>query len=212
MIEIRNLKKSFKGTTVLDDITLDFYPGHIYGFVGRNGSGKSVLFKCICGLIPYEQGKIIVNSKLVSPDNPPIGKIGALIETPGFLNHLSGKENLEFLSKLAGIDKKHIPQLLDLVNLPNTPKPVHTYSLGMKQRLGLAQALLDDCAIIILDEPMNSLDEDAVNRMKSIIISLKAQNRTILLASHIREDIEQLCDAIIYLSNGRIVKIENTNS
>lgn len=208
MVQIRNLNKSFSNVTVLEDINLTFLPGKIYGIVGRNGSGKTVLFKCICGLLPYEEGQITVEGVRVTPDHPPIGKVGALIETPGFFENLSGEKNLLFLNSLSGGEKGKVYKALDLVGLERTKKPVKAYSLGMKQRLGLAQVLMEDCPVLILDEPMNSLDAEAVETMKEKILSLKEKERTILMASHVYSDIDHLCDCVIYLSHGKVEKIE----
>lgn len=206
MIKISHLYKSYGRTCVLQDINLDFEPGKIHGIVGRNGSGKSVLFKCICGLIPYEKGSIFVDGEKVSSTQPPIGKIGALIETPGFLGNISGEANLNLLASLSVCPKERVRQVLKQVELDGIKLPVGKYSLGMKQRLGLAQAILEDCKIIILDEPMNSLDEMSVQKTKELIFNLKERNRTILMASHIKEDVEQMCDTVTYLKMGSVVK------
>ena len=203
MISVQNLSKSFDGVKVLDDISICFESGKIHGVVGRNGSGKTVLFKCICGLITYDCGVITIDGNIITSSNPPIGKIGALIESPGFLGNLTAKANLKILCDLSNTSYNRIPLVLEAVGLENDKKQLTKYSLGMKQKFGIAQALLEDPPIYIFDEPMNSLDDSTAFQIKELFFFLIRQGKTIIMASHIKEDIEQLCDTVTYLHLGK---------
>lgn len=196
-ILVENVTKRFKQETVLDGISLEVEKGSICGIVGRNGSGKTVLFKCICGLMETDKGKISVDRK----------KIGAVIEKPGFLKQYSGYKNLQVLAALSG-EKIDINEVLKIVGLENAGnKKVGKYSMGMKQRLGIAQALMEDQEILILDEPMNGLDNKGVEDMRDLFLQLKNQGKTFLIASHNREDIDILCDVVYEMDAGKIKKV-----
>lgn len=204
MIIVKNLSKSFGATKVLDHIDLCLECGKIHGFIGRNGSGKTVLFKCICGLLPCDSGTIEIDETYVSFSKPPLTKIGALIESPGFFEDRTGAENLRFLSRLSGT-KPDIAYFMSSVGLNvNEKKNVGRYSLGMKQRLGIAQAVMEGRPYLILDEPMNSLDESAITLVRNLILKEKERGTTVLIASHYKEDIEVLCDTVTLLRDGRI--------
>ena len=189
MLLIKNLCKSFGKTQVLDNINLSLDCGKVHGFIGRNGSGKTVLFKCICGLLPYDCGLIELDGVPVCFSKPQFTKIGALIESPGFLEDRSGYENLKLLGKLSGVnpDVAYFMKCVGLDEARN--KKVGHYSLGMKQRLGIAQAIMEQRPYLILDEPMNSLDESAVEIVRNLILTQKAKGVTVLIASHYKEDI-----------------------
>ena len=203
-IEIRNLTKSYGEQTVLKDVSVSFEKGKIHGLVGRNGSGKTVLFKCICGLMHPEEGVILVNGKRVGRDVDMPEDIGAIIEAPGFLPNYSGYKNLRFLANIRRkIGKEEILNVLKTVGLdPESRKHVGKYSLGMRQRLGIAQAIMEDPEILILDEPMNGLDNAGVQDIRALLLELKAQGKTILLASHNHEDIAALCDTVHEMDGG----------
>jgi ABC-2 type transport system ATP-binding protein len=205
-LEIKNISKSFRNESVLNDISLYGTGGHIYGIVGRNGSGKSVLFKLICGLMIPDNGSILVNGKYVGKDIDFPENIGVLIESPGFLWYQSGYSNLAYLAGIRKkIGKKEVCDVMRLVGLdPFSKKIFAKYSLGMKQRLGIAQAIMEDPDIIILDEPMNGLDETGVEEMRQLFLNLKSQGKLILLASHNKEDINVLCDKVFELKNGKL--------
>lgn len=205
MLLIKNLCKSFGKTQVLDNINLSLDCGKVHGFIGRNGSGKTVLFKCICGLLPYDCGLIELDGVPVCFSNPQFTKIGALIESPGFLEDRSGYENLKLLGKLSGVnpDVAYFMKCVGLDEARN--KKVGHYSLGMKQRLGIAQAIMEQRPYLILDEPMNSLDESAVEIVRNLILTQKAKGVTVLIASHYKEDIEMLCDTVTLLKDGNIM-------
>ena len=203
-IEVQNVVKRFRDQVVLKNVSISFEKGKIHGIVGRNGSGKTVLFKCICGLMHPEEGVILVNGKRVGRDVDMPEDIGAIIEAPGFLPNYSGYKNLRFLANIRRkIGKEEILNVLRTVGLdPESRKHVGKYSLGMRQRLGIAQAIMEDPEILILDEPMNGLDNAGVQDIRALLLELKAQGKTILLASHNHEDIAALCDTVLEMDGG----------
>ena len=203
-IEVQNVVKRFRDQVVLKNVSISFEKGQIHGIVGRNGSGKTVLFKCICGLMHPEEGVILVNGKRVGRDVDMTEDIGAIIEAPGFLPNYSGYKNLRFLANIRRkIGKEEILNVLKTVGLdPESRKHVGKYSLGMRQRLGIAQAIMEDPEILILDEPMNGLDNAGVQDIRALLLELKAQGKTILLASHNHEDIAALCDTVHEMDGG----------
>lgn len=203
-IEVQNVVKRFRDQVVLKNVSISFEKGKIHGIVGRNGSGKTVLFKCICGLMHPEEGVILVNGKRVGRDVDMPEDIGAIIEAPGFLPNYSGYKNLRFLANIRRkIGKEEILNVLKTVGLdPESRKHVGKYSLGMRQRLGIAQAIMEDPEILILDEPMNGLDNAGVQNIRALLLELKAQGKTILLASHNHEDIAALCDTVHEMDGG----------
>lgn len=203
-IEVQNVVKRFRDQVVLKNVSISFEKGQIHGIVGRNGSGKTVLFKCICGLMHPEEGVILVNGKRVGRDVDMPEDIGAIIEAPGFLPNYSGYKNLRFLANIRRkIGKKEILNVLKTVGLDSeSRKHVGKYSLGMRQRLGIAQAIMEDPEILILDEPMNGLDNAGVQDIRALLLELKAQGKTILLASHNHEDIAALCDTVHEMDGG----------
>ncbi|WP_287715095.1 ABC transporter ATP-binding protein [Blautia sp.] len=205
-IEVKNVYKSFKNIEVLHDVSLQADKGSICGIIGRNGSGKTVLFKCICGFLQIDRGEIQIEGKAVRMDKSTLSNLGIIIESPGFLRHYSGYKNLEFLMGLNGKpDREKINDVLDLVGLAEQKnKKVGKYSMGMRQRLGIAQAIMEDQNILILDEPMNGLDNQGVEDMRQLLLKLKEKGNTILLASHNQEDIRQLCDSVYEMDLGRI--------
>ncbi len=207
IITVNKVTKQYEKIKVLDDVSLTIEQGKIYGIVGRNGSGKTVLFKCICGFIPLTFGEIIVYNKKIGVDIDVPNNVGIIIETPGFLPSYSGIKNLKLLAKINNkIGIKEIISSLGKVGLDHTmKKPVSQYSMGMRQRLGIAQAIMENPDILILDEPMNGLDNDGVEDMRKLFLSLKEEGKTILLASHSREDIDVLCDVVYEMDNGYLI-------
>ena len=208
-ISVNHVTKKFKEATVLRDVNVEFNKGEIHGLIGRNGSGKTMLMKCICGLVPITSGTIIINQKQIGKDIQIPDNIGAIIETPGFLPSYSGYHNLLFLSKIKGIiSRDQIKQSIRKVGLnPEDKKPVGKYSLGMRQRLGFAQAIMENPELLILDEPMNGLDKEGVSDMRTLLLELKRQGKTIILASHSAEDIDVLCDGVSEMEHGKLHKI-----
>lgn len=203
-IEVRHVSKSFGDEQVLRDVSHDFAAGKIHGIVGNNGSGKTVLMKCICGFLTPNSGEIYVNHVRVGKERDFPEDIGIIIETPGFLPHLSGLQNLKLLASLKGIANEHtIRETIKLVGLdPDMKKPVGKYSLGMRQRLGLAQALMEDPGLLILDEPLNGLDKNMAAQIRGVIKGLREQGKTVLLASHNQQDIDELCDTVCEMDAG----------
>ena len=206
IIEVKNVYKSFKNIEVLHDVSLQVDAGSICGIIGRNGSGKTVLFKCICGFLQTDRGEIQIEGKAVGKDKSTLSNLGIIIESPGFLRHYSGYKNLEFLMGLNGkADREKINAVLDLVGLAEQKnKKVGKYSMGMRQRLGIAQAIMEEQNILILDEPMNGLDNQGVEDIRKLLLKLKEKGTAILLASHNQEDIRQLCVFVFALDSGRI--------
>lgn len=202
--------KRYGDAQILESIKLDFQQGNIYGLVGRNGSGKTVLMKIICGLIFPTEGKVIIRGKELGKDMDIPDNFAAIIEQPGFLSNYSAYHNLLFLSKIKGkIGKKEILETLKLVGLEkDASKKVGKYSMGMRQRLGLAQALMEDPEVLLLDEPMNGLDDMGVSEMRSVLKQFGQMGKTIIISSHNREDIELLCDYVYRLDKGRIIEWE----
>ena len=197
-IVVEHVYKSFVKEHVLRDVTFSIPTGKIYGVIGNNGSGKTVLMKCICGFMHADRGRIVVNGKQVGRDCDFPKELGVIIETPGFLPYLSGYRNLKILADLkAQIGRAEIRDTLLMVGLnPDMKKPVAKYSLGMRQRLGIAQAIMEDPKVLILDEPFNGLDKAGVAEMRTLLLSLKEKGKAILLASHNAQDIEMLCDDV----------------
>ena len=204
MIEVQNVNKSFGEEHVLKDVSHNFETGKIHGIVGNNGSGKTVLMKCICGFLKPDSGTIFVNHKQVGRDTDFPEDIGIIIETPGFLPHLSGTQNLKILASLKKKANDHtIRAVLEQVGLdPDMKKPVGKYSLGMRQRLGFAQALMEDPSLLILDEPFNGLDKYGVVHIRSVIKGLRTEGKTVILASHNQVDIDELCDTVCEMDAG----------
>lgn len=211
IIEVSHVSKSFKDNKVLKDISLTCKSGKIYGLVGHNGSGKTVLFKCICGFLACDEGQIFVNGEIMGKDKDMLTEAGIIIEEPGFLRTWSGYHNLEFLYTLRNKkDKGHLYSVLGTVGLdPALKRPVGKYSLGMRQRLAIAQAIMEDPGILILDEPMNGLDKNGVREIRELLLKMKGENKLIILASHNREDIDVLCDEVYEMEDGVICKIKD---
>lgn len=207
MIIIENATKKFGTQTVLNNVSLTLEDGKIYGFVGQNGCGKTVLFKSICGFIYLDRGTITVDGKVIGKDIDIIKDAGIIIESPGFLPNYSAFKNLKFLTMIKdNIGDEQIKSTLISVGLdPESKKVVGKFSLGMRQRLGIAQAIMENPHILILDEPMNGLDKRGVEDIRKILMDLKKKGKHILLASHNPLDIDILCDCVYELDAGTIV-------
>lgn len=206
MIRVEQVRKSFGSEEILHGITRDFEEGKIHGIVGNNGSGKTVLMKCICGFLTPTEGRIFVGDQEVGRDVDFPEHMGIIIETPGFLPNLTGIKNLKILASLKGkITESDIREILQRVGLdPDLKKPVSKYSLGMRQRLGIAQAIMEDPGLLILDEPFNGLDKNGVAQMRRLIGELRDEGKTILLASHNQADIDTLCDTVCEMDAGNM--------
>ena len=209
-LKIEHICEVIKGVSLLKDVSLTITKGHIYGIVGRNGSGKTVLLKCICGFMPITSGMILQDGVEIGKDTEFIRDTGFIIENPSFLSGKSGLKNLKYL---AGIRKKaneeRLRECMKIVGLdPANDKTVGKYSLGMRQRLGIAQVLMEDPDFILLDEPMNGLDNEGVVQMRELFIKLKQQGKTFLVVSHNRDDIEALCDEVYEMDAGMLKKLK----
>lgn len=204
VIEVRDVNKFFGEEHVLKNVSHTFEKGKIHGIVGNNGSGKTVLMKCICGFLRPNSGAIFVNHKQVGRETDFPEDIGIIIETPGFLPHLSGFQNLKILASLQQkANDLTIRAVLEKVGLdPDIRKPVGKYSLGMRQRLGLAQALMEDPGLLILDEPLNGLDKSGTQHIRSVIKGLRDEGKTVILASHNQIDIDELCGTVCEMDAG----------
>ncbi len=207
MITVNDLNLIIKKKKLLDNINVEFTTGQIHGIVGRNGSGKTLLMKCICGFIKPTTGRILIDDKLIGKDIDFPDSLGVIIETPNFINYLSGYKNLKMLAEYRGIiGKEKIQETMNKVGLKDVGKlSVGKYSLGMRQRLAIAQAIMENPDILILDEPFNGLDEVGVKEMRELFMELREAGKTIILASHNKEDIQILCDDIKKIDNGRII-------
>ncbi len=208
IIEIENLTKKFGDVTALENVNLSIERGKIYGIVGRNGSGKTVLFKLIMGYLKPTTGRVVVSGKEIGKDTDFAENVGIIIENPGFLKGYTGFKNLAYLASIRNvIGKEEIRKSMKKVGLdPDSHKKVGKYSLGMKQRLGIAQAIMENPEILILDEPMNSLDNQGVDEVRGILRGLRDKGKTIILASHNKEDIEILCDEVYEMDHGRLAR------
>lgn len=209
---IKNVSKKLGGRQILCDINLTLEASRIYGFVGKNGSGKTMLFRAISGLMKVTEGEISLDGKVLHKDFSVLPSLGIIIENVGLYPEFSAMENLKLLARIKRIiGETEIRAAIERVGLdPDDKRPIRKYSLGMKQRLVLAQALMEKPEILILDEPTNALDEGGVDLLRRIIFEEKERGALILLASHSREDIELLCNEIYVIKGGRIEKKEVT--
>ena len=205
-IKINHLSKVIKGVTVLDDINLELTSGKIYGLRGKNGSGKTMLMRLLCGLILPSKGSIEIDGEVMGKDISFPRSVGALIENPSFLMEYSGFENLRILASIKGeIDDQQISDTLSAVGLdPNDKRHYRKYSLGMKQRLGIACAVMESPELIILDEPINALDEKGVELVKHIMLTLRDKSALIVVACHDAEELEYLSDEVFNLAEGKL--------
>lgn len=209
-VEVQGLYKQFGQQTVLQDVSFQLESGKIHGLVGDNGSGKSVLLKCLCGILPWERGVIRIQGKEMHPGKgtPPL--LGLVIEHPGFIGSMSGWRNLKYLAGIRGIagDAQIKASLEQVGLLHEAKKPVKKYSLGMRQKLAVAQALMEAPDIYLMDEPFNGLDKTSTAAIQKLFLELRAQGKTFLLVSHHPSDISSLCDDVYAMENGGISRKE----
>lgn len=203
-IVIENLAKTIRGRRVLDDVNLTFEGGHIYGLVGRNGSGKTMLLRAICGLIFPDEGVVTIDGQRLHKDISFPPSCGVIIENTELLPGFTAFENLKLLSKIKNIaDDDMIKMAIRSVGLdPASSAKVKTFSLGQKQRLAIAQALFENPDILLLDEPTNALDEDSINEVRERLFVEREKGKLIVIASHNKEDIAILSDIVIHVSEG----------
>ena len=205
-IQIKNLSKSFKGITILDNVSIEFESGKIYGLIGRNGSGKSVFLKLLCNFYVPTSGEILYDGLNINEKNIFLPDTRALIEKPSFLPDLSGFDNLKLLASIQGkIGDKEINESLKKVNLfDDKDKKYKIYSLGMKQKLGIAQVLMEDTKVMILDEPFNGIEEKTADKLRNILKEEFKKDKIIIIASHIKEDVFELADVVYKFDDGKV--------
>lgn len=206
-LKVDALTKTIRGVTVLENITYRFVSGTIYGVVGKNGSGKTMLLRELAGLIHPSSGSISVDGKRLHHDLDFPPNLGILIEKPEFISYLTGLENLKLLAEIRHIASEDtIRDLMKLFSLdPDSKLPVKKYSLGMKQKIGIIQAIMENPEILILDEPFNALDEDSVKLLRTLLLQYQKEGKLIILTSHHKEDIDAICTKILTLQEGRMV-------
>lgn len=209
IIEVKNINLTIGKNHILKNVSVSFEKGMIHGLIGRNGSGKTMLIKCICGFVMPDEGEITVGGKRIGKDTDFPESMGIIIETPGFIPYYSGYRNLKLLAGLNNkIGREEICKSMERVGLdPGLKRHVGKYSLGMRQRLGLAQAVMENPELLILDEPMNGLDKEGVRDMRKYLLEIKQQKKTILIASHSAEDIDVLCDTVCEMDKGVLERI-----
>lgn len=207
-IVITNLTKKIKGATVLEDINLEFTGGKVYGLSGKNGCGKTMLMRSICGLIRPTNGEIEINGKILWKDISFPESVGALIENPAFLGGYTGFKNLRILADIkGGTSDEQIRDAIEKLGLdPDDKRKYRKYSLGMKQKLGITCAIMESPDVVILDEPINAIDEKGVQLVEEVLNELKEQGKIIIIACHDKEELELLSDEIFYMEEGRIVQ------
>ena len=209
MIDVNGVSLTIGTSRILRDVSLTAGPGEIVGLIGRNGSGKTMLLRCIAGLVRPTAGTVTADGIVVGRDRDFLPSSGIIIETPGFISYYSGMRNLMLLAGIRGkAGREEVREAVRLAGLdPDDRRPVRKYSLGMRQRLGIAQAVMEDPRYLLLDEPMNGLDGEGLTDMRELFISLKNKGKTLLIASHSREDIEILCDRVYEMDKGRIALV-----
>lgn len=209
-INVNNIYKKFGDNVVLDNVNVSFESGKIYGLVGRNGSGKSVFLKILCGFYKPNSGNVLFDNYDYIDNNKYPTMLRALVEKPQFFPELSGFTNLKILAEIQKkIGEDQINYALDIVNLKEEKnKKVYKYSLGMKQKLGIAQAIMENPDIIVLDEPFNGIERDSVNKIKNYLLKLKKEDKLIIISTHIKEDIIDLADSIYEFDSGKINEVK----
>jgi len=206
VVETNGLTKRYgNGVLAVDSVEMSVRRGEVYGFLGPNGAGKTTTLRMLVGLIRPSSGMATVVGH--APGDPAgLARIGSLVEAPGFYPYLSGRENLKVVADFAGVDHKRVAEVLDIVELTSRAgRKFGTYSTGMKQRLGVAAALLKDPELLILDEPTSGLDPQGMAEMRKLIKDIGQGNRTVLLSSHLLTEVEQICDRVGVISRGKLV-------
>lgn len=207
VIELKNVSKTFKGYTIFDDVSVMFEEGKCYGIMGPNGSGKSVLFKMMCQFVIPDVGEVSINSKFMDANARFPKDFGIIIDRPGYIPNKTGFENLKELASIKNnISDAKIEEVMRQVSIdPKLKQKMKNYSLGMKQKISIAQAIMENQAVLILDEPFNGLDFSSVEIVRDILLDLKKQGKTIILTSHNKEDLDILCDQIFLIDQYKII-------
>lgn len=207
-IEVENYTKVIKGVTILDKVNVTFESGKCYGLKGKNGSGKTMLMRAVCGLIHPTEGQVSIDGEILGKDISFPKSVGVLIENPAFIANYTGLKNLELLASIKNkVSAEDIRKIIEEVGLePDDKRKYRKYSLGMKQKLGIAAAFMEKPDIIILDEPINAIDESGVEKVKGLIAKAKERGAVIITACHDAEELEELSDEIICISEGRITE------
>lgn len=211
IVEVKNVSKKFKNVSVLSDVNLEFKSGKIYGLIGRNGSGKSVFLKILCGFYEPTSGTIIYDNVDINKEGLFPARTRALIEKPYFLPDLSGYKNLKLLAELNDpiTSDEAIENILKELDLyEDKDKKYKEYSLGMKQKLGIAQVLMDDPEVIILDEPFNGVEDKTVEKIRKLLLSKAKEGKTIIIATHIKDDVEKLVDVLYKFDGGKVTIVD----
>ena len=210
MINVENICLTLKNRDILTSVNLTMEPGNIYGLVGNNGSGKTMLMKVICGLVKPTSGTVTCDGIIIGKDRDYLPDAGIIIEAPGFISYYSGFKNLKFLAGIRGkIGNEEIRKAMEDVGLdPDLRLPVRKYSLGMRQRLGIAQAIMANPRYLVFDEPMNGLDKNGIAEARKLLLDRKAAGATIILSSHNREDIDILCDHVYEMEQGYMTEVK----
>lgn len=210
MIKVNNITREIKSNMILNNITLKFKSGKVYGLCGHNGSGKTMLLRALAGLIQIDQGEIIIDDNILHKGIDYPLEMGLIIETPSFFKYYTGLENLMYLAKIRNIiTKQDVIETLKKVGLnPKDNRTLAKYSLGMKQRLAIAQAIMEKPKLLLLDEPTNALDKDGIDRFKKIVLEEKQRGVCIIIATHNQQDIDELFDEKIYLNSGMLERVE----
>ncbi len=208
-IEIQDVTKKIKDTVILDHIQMKLESGTVYGLQGKNGSGKTMLLRLLCGLILPTQGQVMIDGKILGKEISFPEKVGALIENPAFLDHFTGFENLKILSEIKNeITEKEVAQSLEKVGLnPIDKRKYRKYSLGMKQRLGIACAFMERPDLILLDEPTNALDPEGIECLHCLVKEAKERKALIVLACHDVEELSKMTDVVIRMEGGRVIEV-----
>ncbi len=206
-IVVKNVSKKIKDAVILNDISVSFSSGRIYGLKGKNGSGKTMLMRTVAGLLIPDSGSVVINGRTLHKDMSFPDSIGILIENPAFLPQYTGFKNLKLLASLSsGISDEDIRTALERVGLdPDDKRTYRKYSLGMKQKLGIANAIMGEPDIIILDEPINALDEETVQKIKEVLLGIRDNDKLIIIACHDREELEYLSDVIYEIKDGSVI-------
>lgn len=212
VLEIKNVSKSFGRTKIIDNLTFSVNSGEIFGFLGPNGAGKTTTMKMVLGLIPFSEGDICINGYSIKKDfEKAMQNVGGIVENPDLYEYMTGYENLKLVARIYKVDKKRIDEIVDIVGLKEKIKlKVKKYSLGMKQRMSVALALIRNPKLLVLDEPTNGLDPVAIHELRDLLKDL-AHNKgvCVFVSSHLLSEVELMCDRVGILDKGRLLKIEN---